>query len=100
MVALAGCSVLIGAFGYTPSATAHIGASHAPFNSDRPDLLSASIDGTDVVACFDVDLDSIVDEERFRLVSYDSYGQHMFEFSTGDGAIPTGQPKCVQLDAS
>src|SRR5688500_3675127 len=100
MVALVGCSVLIGAFGYTPAATAHIGASHAPFNSDRPDLLSARIDGTNVIACFDVDLDSILAEEQLSLVRYDSFREHTFDFTSGDGTIPTGSPKCVQLDAS
>ncbi|MGH3372180.1 MAG: hypothetical protein ACRDPR_19515, partial [Nocardioidaceae bacterium] len=102
-MALAGCSVLIGALGYVPGASAHIGASHAPFNTDRPDLLTASIVGTNVVACFDVSLDSVDTSPGShdpQLHAYDTYEDHNFELDSSTAVIQASNDKCVQYDAS
>jgi len=58
------------------SANAHIGASHSPFDTDGPDLVSASVSGDDEVKfCFDEEVaeeDANTDETQYELRGFDS----------------------------
>ena len=66
----AGCLALLGAI--APPAGAHIGATHAPFVTTRPDLLSAVITASgQVKACFDETI-AILDAGEFEAQGYDS----------------------------
>ena len=94
LVALAGCSVLFGAFGYTPGASAHIGASHAPYTTTVPDLLTATITASGQVrACFDetVTINSVT---NMAVEGYDS----ALESQANAGSVDPADSKCVLLD--
>ncbi|MEA2446599.1 MAG: hypothetical protein QOK47_236, partial [Actinomycetota bacterium] len=64
------CVALVGA-ALVAVADAHIGVSHSPFTTDGPDLRSTSIDGEDVVFCFDEEVIGPV-ESAFGIRGYDS----------------------------
>jgi hypothetical protein len=46
--------------------------SHAPFETEAPDLLSTSIEGEDVVYCFDEEIQQVFGAGNFFLHTYDS----------------------------
>ena len=94
LVAVAGCTALIGAFGYAPAASAHIGASHAPFTTTRPDLLSASITASGQMrACFDETIANLSATD-FQAEGYDSAIS-----SDGNAAsVDPADTKCALVD--
>ncbi|MGH3372816.1 MAG: calcium-binding protein, partial [Nocardioidaceae bacterium] len=90
----AGCSVLIGAFGYTPPATAHIGNSHAPGTTDGPDVRTATItSGETARVCFDEEVGTI-NFNGFNAVGYDSN----IGSDATDADIDITNTSCVLVD--
>ena len=93
--ALAGCSVLVGAFGFTPGASAHIGSSHAPFTTQRLDLRSAERQSGpgNVKVCQDQAVGAIATIGNAHAVGYDSDRRYAW---AGAGTLDA-DPNCVLL---
>jgi len=75
------------------NANAHIGASHRPFETEGPDLLTAEIDDDQVVYCFDQEVTDVSDEAGFHLRGYNSVTE-----ATSDSADLAEEEECVEVE--
>ncbi|MEA2446803.1 MAG: serralysin [Actinomycetota bacterium] len=88
----AAVGLILGALG--AGATAHIGSSHSPFATNRPDLTSVKIDAGEVDFCFDEEVLGPLTSGDFSLVGYDSTTE-----AQGDSAkLDATQNNCIQVD--
>ena len=94
--ALAGCTALVGALGVPGGASAHIGATHAPFTTQRLDLRTAAFQPGpgNVKVCEDQAVGAIASSASAQVIGYDS--ARRFAWPAGQGTLDA-DPNCVLL---